>query len=59
MSAAQVREVADVVTHADSTKSHAAVEHGQEALEKARLRKEKILASQGGGSTGVGTRMGH
>lgn len=35
-----------------------ALERTQAAVDAAVSRREKILASQGGGATGVGTRMG-
>lgn len=42
----------------DGTPVHTKTDLAEKELEKARLRREKILNAQGGGSTGVGTRMG-
>ncbi|GMK54340.1 hypothetical protein CspeluHIS016_0109260 [Cutaneotrichosporon spelunceum] len=58
LSSAELREAEDIAAHVDTTTSHADVERQRAAMEKARARKEKLLQSQGGGATGVGTRMG-
>lgn len=59
VSAAEGREAERDAAQEDVGTAKAEVKKEQEALEKARMRKERILAGQGGGSTGVGTRMGH
>ncbi|KLT42993.1 hypothetical protein CC85DRAFT_244940 [Cutaneotrichosporon oleaginosum] len=58
LSSAELREAESVAAHIDASAAHADVEKQKAAVEAARARKEKLLASQGGGATGVGTRMG-
>lgn len=58
LSTAELREAEDVAAHVDASRAHADVERNRIAMEAARKRKEKLLEAQGGGATGVGTRMG-
>lgn len=58
LSTAELREAEDVAAHADASRSHEDVERTRAAVDAARARKEKLLGAQGGGATGVGTRMG-
>jgi len=58
-SSAEALEAAEAAAHVDTSAAHAEVERTQAAIEAAKARHEKILASQGGGASGVGVRMGH
>ncbi|BEI87804.1 uncharacterized protein CcaverHIS019_0105220 [Cutaneotrichosporon cavernicola] len=58
LSTAELREAEEIAAHHDATAAHADVELQRAVMDKARARKEKLLQSQGGGATGVGTRMG-
>ncbi|TXT11178.1 hypothetical protein VHUM_01929 [Vanrija humicola] len=55
---AQADEAAQAAAHPEEKVSHAHVERAEHAVEKALSRRERIRGAEGGGATGVGTRMG-
>ncbi|KAL1410459.1 hypothetical protein Q8F55_004470 [Vanrija albida] len=55
---AQAAEAEQAAAHPEERVSHAGVERAEHAVEKARARRERIRGGEGGGATGVGTRMG-
>ncbi|EJT52556.1 hypothetical protein A1Q1_03688 [Trichosporon asahii var. asahii CBS 2479] len=56
--AAASRELESAHREEDGRETHTRTDEAERALKVARERREKLLSSQGGGSTGVGTRMG-
>lgn len=53
-----IAQAAEAAASPDDKVSHAGVERAEHAVEKARARRERIIGAEGGGATGVGTRMG-
>lgn len=56
--AAASRELESAHLEEDGGEVHTRTDEAEKALKKAKERRERLLSSQGGGSTGVGTRMG-
>lgn len=56
--AAASRELESAHMAEDGGATHTRTDEAEKALKMARERRERLLNSQGGGSTGVGTRMG-
>lgn len=61
LQSAQALELVQQAAHpeVDPAPAHVDVERAQAAIERAQRKKEKIRGGEGGGATGVGTRMGY